>query len=290
MNLAPSALSLFLFGTVTIMISKRTIVTAAKSTAFLLPSSSFATNTCKKYNHNNKQHTLAAISSHSPSINSLPIIGRRRKLYRHNVSPFSSLSSSQQPSALLHTTASTTSSLSSPALFARGGGGGERGWGRSKSTKASTTTVALNSAVIDDQEIEATTPPTPPEEIFRRDYKPLPWIVSNISMDFDIRDGRTTVISEMTIAINPKSSDNEDNDEDMVLDGEESAIRLLSLSLDGRALIEKEDYYIEPGKLVVKGSSLRMNMESSGGVLRTTAEIIPEDNTQLSGTHFLFFC
>ena len=51
----------------------------------------------------------------------------------------------------------------------------------------------------------------------------------------------------------------------MVLDGEESAIRLLSLSLDGRALIEKEDYYIEPGKLVVKGSSLRMNMESSGG-------------------------
>ena len=258
MNLAPSALSLFLFGTVTIMISKRTIVTAAKSTAFLLPSSSFATNTCKKYNHNNKQHTLAATSSHSPSINSLPIIGRRRKLYRHNVSPFSSLSSSQQPSTLLHTTASTTSSLSSPALFARGGGGGERGWGRSKSTKASTTTVALNSAVIDDQETEAITPPTPPEEIFRRDYKPLPWIVSNISMDFDIRDGRTTVISEMTIAINPKRSDNEDNDEDMVLDGEESAIRLLSLSLDGRALIEKEDYYIEPGKLVVKGSSLRM--------------------------------
>jgi len=96
MNLAPSALSLFLFGTVTIMISKRTIVTAAKSTAFLLPSSSFATNTCKKYNHNNNQHTLAATSSHSPSINSLPIIGRRRKLYRHNVSPFSSLSSSQQ--------------------------------------------------------------------------------------------------------------------------------------------------------------------------------------------------
>ena len=233
MNLAPSALSLFLFGTVTIMISKRTIVTAAKSTAFLLPSSSFATNTCKKYNHNNKQHTLAAISSHSPSINSLPIIGRRRKLYRHNVSPFSSLSSSQQPSTLLDTTASTTSSLSSPALFARGGGGGERDWGRSKSTKASTTTVALNSAVIDDQETEAITPPTPPEEIFRRDYKPLPWIVSNISMDFDIRDGRTTVISEMTIAINPKRSDNEDNDEDMVLDGEESAIRLLFLSLDG---------------------------------------------------------
>jgi len=204
MNLAPSALSLFLFGTVTIMISKRTIVTAAKSTAFLLPSSSFATNTCKKYNHNNKQHTLAATSSHSPSINSLPIIGRRRKLYRHNVSPFSSLSSSQQPSTLLHTTASTTSSLSSPALFARGGGGGERGWGRSKSTKASTTTVALNSAVIDDQETEAITPPTPPEEIFRRDYKPLPWIVSNISMDFDIRYDRTTVINEMTISINQK--------------------------------------------------------------------------------------
>ena len=56
-------------------------------------------------------------------------------------------------------------------------------------------------------------------------------------MDFDIRDGRTTVISEITIAINPKRSNNEDNDKDMVLDGEESTIHLLSLSLDGRALI-----------------------------------------------------
>ena len=48
----------------------------------------------------------------------------------------------------------------------------------------------------------------------------------------------------------------------MVFDGEESAIRLLSLSRDGRALIEKKDYYIEPGKLVMKGSSLRMKWKA----------------------------
>ena len=37
---------------------------------------------------------------------------------------------------------------------------------------------------------------------------------------------------------------------------------LLSVSLDGRVLIEKEDYYIEPGKFVVKGSSLRMKWKA----------------------------
>ena len=32
-----------------------------------------------------------------------------------------------------------------------------------------------------------------PQEIFRIDYKPLPYRVSNVSMNFDIRDGKTVV-------------------------------------------------------------------------------------------------
>lgn len=41
-----------------------------------------------------------------------------------------------------------------------------------------------------------------PTEIFRTDYKPLPYKVSNVSMNFDIRDGKTVVESELTVVPN----------------------------------------------------------------------------------------
>ena len=47
---------------------------------------------------------------------------------------------------------------------------------------------ALHSTVAAEVEAEAA-----PQEIFRSDYKPLPFKVSNVSMKFDIRDGKTVV-------------------------------------------------------------------------------------------------
>ena len=41
-----------------------------------------------------------------------------------------------------------------------------------------------------------------PTEIFRTDYKPLPYKVSNVLMNFDIRDGKTVVESELTVVPN----------------------------------------------------------------------------------------
>jgi aminopeptidase N len=38
-----------------------------------------------------------------------------------------------------------------------------------------------------------------PREIFRNDYRPLPYAVSNVSMNFDIRDGKTIVESVLTV-------------------------------------------------------------------------------------------
>ena len=37
------------------------------------------------------------------------------------------------------------------------------------------------------------------EPVYRLDYKPLAFKVSNVSMNFDIRDGKTFVESELTI-------------------------------------------------------------------------------------------
>lgn len=34
---------------------------------------------------------------------------------------------------------------------------------------------------------------------FRKDYKPLPYKVSNVELNFDIRDGKTVVESSLTV-------------------------------------------------------------------------------------------
>ena len=144
-------------------------------------------------------------------------------------------------------------------------------------SSSSTATVALNSAVSE----EATTEPAAPVEYFRSDYEALPHIVSKINMDFNICDGKTTVTSEMNVEPNPTSSS---NDGDLVLDGDETAVKLLSLQMNGKDLVDGVDYEIKPGKLIIKASSLYSEgMEK--GMLTTVVEIVPEENTQLSGLY-----
>ena len=140
---------------------------------------------------------------------------------------------------------------------------------------ATPSSTALNSAVA---EISATSK-IPPVEVFRASYKPLTNIVSKISMNFDIHDGKTTVTSEMAIEPNPKS---EDPSGDLVLDGDETAVKLMILQVDGKDLVANVDYELSPGKLVVKGSALN---EEGKGLLKTVVEIVPEENTQLSGLY-----
>jgi aminopeptidase N len=129
---------------------------------------------------------------------------------------------------------------------------------------------ALNSAVADTAESTA------PVEIFRNDYKPLPHIVTKIHMDFKIQDGVTTLTSKLFIEPNPAVSN--PSNQDMVLDGDETCVKLMKLSLDGRDLLEGTDYTLAPGKLILKAPP-------PGSVLTTVVEVIPEENTQLSGLY-----
>jgi aminopeptidase N len=64
----------------------------------------------------------------------------------------------------------------------------------------------------------------------------------------------------------------------MVLDGDETCVKLMKLSLDGRDLLEGTDYTLAPGKLILKAPP-------PGSVLTTVVEVIPEENTQLSGLY-----
>ena len=100
-------------------------------------------------------------------------------------------------------------------------------------------------------------------------------------MDFDIRDGKTVVTSEMTVEPNPKSVEGDD----LVLDGDETAVKLMTLQMNGKDLVEGVDYELKPGKLIVKGSSLYDESGTKQGIMKTIVEIVPEENTQLSGLY-----
>ena len=149
------------------------------------------------------------------------------------------------------------------ALYSRGG-----------STAPSSSSTALNSAVADETE------KAEPVAKYRKDYRPLPHQVTKISMDFDIHDGETTVTSKLTIEPNAKFTAQEGESSDLVLDGDETCVSLISLSIDGRDLGEGTDYVLAPGTLTIKDSALK-----PGAVLETTVKIVPERNTQLAGLY-----
>ncbi|CAB9512723.1 Puromycin-sensitive aminopeptidase [Seminavis robusta] len=146
-------------------------------------------------------------------------------------------------------------------LLTRGGAAAE-----SFST-TSTTSTALNSAVAESET-------TAPVEVFRTDYKPLPHLVTKINMDFVIENGKTTVTSELFIE--PNSS--VEGGGDLVLDGDESCVKLMSVSIDGKELEKGKEYDLEPQKMIIKSPA-------PGTVLKTVVEIVPEENTQLSGLY-----
>jgi aminopeptidase N len=99
-------------------------------------------------------------------------------------------------------------------------------------------------------------------------------------MTFNIESGKTVVTSEMEIVPNTDVKDYEALD--MVLDGDESSVKLMSLSMNGRDLEEGKDYTLEPGKLILKASTLA---GAPASTLTTVVEVVPEDNTQLSGLY-----
>lgn len=129
-----------------------------------------------------------------------------------------------------------------------------------------------------------------PKEIFRNDYKPLPYKVTNISMNFDIQDGHTIVTSDLTIVANPDSANN--GDEEWVFDGEAEALTLQSVEMNAIPLQLGVDYKIEGDALIIlpeKVLSVISNNNNGADmermVLTTRVQITPETNTQLSGLY-----
>jgi aminopeptidase N len=109
----------------------------------------------------------------------------------------------------------------------------------------------------------------PPTEKFRKDYQPHPFAVDAIELDFDLRDGHSTVVTAMQLRRVGEAQ------AVLELDGED--LETLSIEIDGRKL-ETNEYRIEGEKLSLAAVPDRFT-------LRTTVRIQPEKNLQLSGLY-----
>merc|ERR1719215_111637 len=86
-----------------------------------------------------------------------------------------------------------------------------------------------------------------PVEVLRTDYTPLPYTVSETKMEFDIYNGSTTVTTELKVVKNGEGA----GPSEFVLDGEEEAVKLLEIMVNGAVLEKDRDYVLAPGKLVI---------------------------------------
>lgn len=150
-----------------------------------------------------------------------------------------------------------------------------------------TTSTPLNAALA----AETKANPPKPVEVIRSEYAPLKYVVSKVLLDFKLYTGRTVVESVLTVCKNNDvpNGESEGGEDGLVLDGEEATVKLLALSVDGceAALVPDVDYILKPGKLIIKGDTLRQGASKNENVMivRTTVEIVPEENTQLQGLY-----
>lgn len=209
----------------------------------------------------------------------------RRAIGNTAASSASCLNSKRKRELALLTEASKSrwsSSSNGPPLSVRGG---STTLYSSATETSSSTAVAEETSQKENEE---------PKEIFRSSYRPLPYVVSHVNMNFDIRDGETVVTTDLTVRPNAKATafhceaGDDGNSNDLILDGEAEALELLSIELNGKELVKDKDFRIEGDALIVPSALLPPLAEGVEAgdqpsvVITTKVKIVPETNTQLS--------
>ena len=113
--------------------------------------------------------------------------------------------------------------------------------------------------------------PTPhdPQVIRREDYKPYPWLVPEIALDFDLSLDATRVTSRLTVARNSKA----EHSKTIRLNGD--GLELLSVSVDGQPV---NDWSMDEGDLILP-------LSGDAHEIELATEISPAANTQLEGLY-----
>lgn len=114
---------------------------------------------------------------------------------------------------------------------------------------------------------------TPPV-IHLKDYRPYPYQVDEIYLDFVLGPKSTKVSSKLKMRPNPLAGDNKGH---LILDGE--LLKLKSLKLDGRELNEGEDYSLDEVSLTLH------HVPNQAFELEVVTFCNPEANKALSGLY-----
>ncbi len=104
---------------------------------------------------------------------------------------------------------------------------------------------------------------------YRADYRPSSYLVDDVRLDFDIRDGETRVRGEYSVRRNPEA----DRSDSWTLDGRNMTLR--SVSIDGRELGE-DAYRVDDSTLTLRGLG-------DAFTLAIETIIDPENNLSLEG-------
>jgi len=113
-------------------------------------------------------------------------------------------------------------------------------------------------------------------EKFRKDYQLSPYRINRLSLNFDINEDVTLVSSTMNVTPQSGASDGTALD----LDGED--LKLISIEINGVELKEGDGYVLTEDGLSVINPPHELGESFE---LRTVVEILPQENTQLSGLY-----
>jgi aminopeptidase N len=118
-----------------------------------------------------------------------------------------------------------------------------------------------------------------PVEIFRKDYQPLPYTVKTVDLDFSLHSNGPpcTVQSTLHLQRHPHAASSDGNE--LILDGDESSVTLVSIQINGRDALPNVDYELRPGQLRLK------QLPPTEAIVTIVCTIRPEENTQLSGLY-----
>jgi aminopeptidase N len=111
-----------------------------------------------------------------------------------------------------------------------------------------------------------------PQAIYLKDYRPPPFLIDQVELEFILGEAETRVVSNLTLRRNPAS---EEQPTCLELQGEE--LKLLALAIDGREL-ESSEYRVDE-------EGLRIEQVPEQFLLRSEVAIYPQDNTALEGLY-----
>ncbi len=113
------------------------------------------------------------------------------------------------------------------------------------------------------------TPPQKPEAVYLKDYKPYPYSLLSVDLNFDLHESKTQVSSKLVFK--------KERDEDLVLNGED--LHLVSVKLDGKIVTNNGGYDVKEGQMTLPCP------KASQFTLEIKTIIKPEDNTYLEGLY-----